>query len=258
MASVGKQTEYVHYDWRDPPTREGLLHRIDEFMQHHDAYSHLLVVSSSGVKGKSRVKAADSGFAGNMWLQEKIFTKRTNTSSVNERVTEGSLYCARMGVLCFHIVRKIDAKKLDFSRAWGYQLVSDMFSKHQIKTMMKDLALSLGVHPYVFGVVPESQGRVYVPQGTRIDLYVVNNVFEYMDNKTKSKVTLAAGNHYEIPKLVERLKVISEPSKGLRAVVVCEQRGIRDQMMQMDVQNIPYMNGIMVVMVSFLDPCRFA
>lgn len=98
------------------------------------------------------------------------------------------MYCARFFKIATYVAKRLDVKKQEMNRACCYQLKSREWRQDNITKMFRDMALSIDVHPVYLGVVPESKGRVWSPNGIDIATEVVHHIFEFADN-AKQKVT---------------------------------------------------------------------
>lgn len=114
--------------------------------------------------------------------------------------------------------------------------------------------MSIGVHPWAFGVRPEGTGQLVIPPGILIDAIVVENMFAF---RNKSGVATKMytwhcghGPFITIPAFVLRIKVRVAPTaeSGIRAVVVVEHRNLKTLM----AEAIP---GVILVVTSGSAAC---
>lgn len=126
----------------------------------------------------------------------------------------------------------------------------------QVKNTVEDLALSIGVHPWAFGVRPEGTGHLVLPPGILVDAIVVEIMFAF---RNKSGVATKAytwhsghGSFTIIPAFVLRIKVRVTPTaaSGIRAVVIVEHRNLKTLMAKTEA--IP---GAILVMTSGSAAC---
>ncbi len=106
----------------------------------------------------------------------------------------------------------------------------------QVKNTVENLALSIGVHPWAFGVRPEGTGQLVLPPGILIDATVVENMFAFRsDSAGATKVYYWNCGHASfitIPAFVRSINVRvnrTAPS-AIRAVVVVEHRNLKTLM----------------------------
>lgn len=103
----------------------------------------------------------------------------------------------------------------------------------QIKRVVEDLALSIGVHPWAFGFRPEGTGHLVLPPGITIEAIVVEKLFAFRnrsDVATKTyKWRYTQGEIITIPAFIQRLKIRVGPT-GIRAVVVVGHHNLRTPM----------------------------
>lgn len=126
----------------------------------------------------------------------------------------------------------------------------------QVKNTVEDLALSIGVHPWAFGIRPEGTGQLVLPPGVLVDAIVVENMFAFRNKSggATKKYTWHSthGPFITIPACIQsiRVRVASEAESGIRAVVVVEHRNLKTLMAKTEA--IP---GAILVMTSGSAAC---
>ena len=109
----------------------------------------------------------------------------------------------------------------------------------QVKKQIKDIAVTIDVHPWALGIKPEGTGQITVPPSITIQARCVTNMHSYRNRDLegaprKGKYTQitefrASEPAKTIPALIESLKV--RPKKGskvpCRTVVVVEHRNLK-------------------------------
>lgn len=163
-------------------------------------------------------------------------------------------YLASLLVVCKRLVVHIDKGEMVSQRLFRYWWPGKTLNAEVAERTFMDLALTIGVHPYGFGIIPESEGCLHVPVGFNVHLKVCTNIFRYRESNGEdgvetSKVTHAA-TEYRIPALVVSLSVITKGTHRVRAVVVVEHRNIRYLLTALEKRDDPRFQGIFYILVS--------
>lgn len=236
---------YFQLNWRDMPRIRAMQTTLVDILTNVDSSDRgeLEVCLVNSKKTKSFVDPTVSGLPSKMWLQSRETATRTLE---NDKQAE---YIAKFYIIARFISRKMDARLPSTNRAVGYRLVSKLMKQDTISRMIKDLALTMNVHPYALGIVPENKGRVYVPDGVIVKTRTVGNILAYAENKgSHVLLDLQGGETREVPRLIHSLQIV-KPEK-IRAVIVCEHRSMSSQFEEMERIEEPLMDGFLVLMVS--------
>ena len=110
----------------------------------------------------------------------------------------------------------------------------------QVRKNIKDLAVTIGVHPWALGVIPEGNGKISVPREVSITINVVENMRLYRDRNVvggtptdhllqKTSIRIQAGA-VVIPPLIESITVAVNARAPVRAVLVIEHQNLKQLM----------------------------
>jgi DNA topoisomerase VI subunit A len=117
-----------------------------------------------------------------------------------------------------------------------------------VKRTIEDLALTIGVHPWAFGVRPEGTGHLVLSPGITVEATVVERMFAFRNRSDVATKTYkwrhTEGEIITIPAFVQTVKVRVGPT-GIRAVVVVEHRNLKTLMAKPEA--IP---GVILVVTS--------
>ena len=98
-------------------------------------------------------------------------------------------------------------------------------SAEDVKQMIYNWAVTLGVHPYRFGVLLPEEGEVYIGAKWKLTAWSVSNIFEDTAATREGTVIKSRG---KTPRMIHRMswRVSGEIKTMLRAVIVTEHRGL--------------------------------
>lgn len=109
----------------------------------------------------------------------------------------------------------------------------------QVRKNIKDLAVTIGVHPWALGIKPEGTGQISVPRGVTITIKLVENMRLYRDRNVlggkprdylkDTSVRLQSGAT-AIPPFIESITVAVKKESPVRAVLVIEHRNLKELM----------------------------
>lgn len=121
-------------------------------------------------------------------------------------------------------------------------------SMAQIKRITNDLALSIGVHPWAFGIRPEGTGHLVLPPGITVEASVVTNMAAFRATGATEKFTWEHNNaeFHLIPAFIQSIRILVKRKAEctVRATVVVEHRNLKQ--IVTGAQAIP---GVIFVMV---------
>ncbi|KAG8531270.1 uncharacterized protein KY384_004628 [Bacidia gigantensis] len=142
-------------------------------------------------------------------------------------------YWARAWLVAEGVVDLIARDQAAMSHLFQYkQLTSDpRLSAAQVKKTYLDLALTIGVHPWALGVIPENNGKVHLPKRLTIEYTVVKNIIRWSRGSEQStfekRTRLEDDQTLEIPPLIKDLTVVKGKGTKPVAVIVVEHQILR-------------------------------
>lgn len=144
---------YVNLNWREAPHLKEIVTRIIILCTEFDK-SGSMKICRSKTEQKELVPPERSGLTSIMYLMRQGI-ETTKKWSRNDLESPSSMYCIRMYELCRVLVEKLDAGQEDYHRTIVYQLQSHTFPEDLIVEMIHDLALTIGIHPFCLGWLPD-------------------------------------------------------------------------------------------------------
>lgn len=109
----------------------------------------------------------------------------------------------------------------------------------QVRKNIKDLAVTVGVHPWALGIKPEGNGQISVPRGVTITIKQVENMRLYRDGNAlgrkprdslrETSIRMQNGA-MAIPPLIESITVAVNARAPVRAVLVIEHQNLKQLM----------------------------
>jgi DNA topoisomerase VI subunit A len=143
-------------------------------------------------------------------------------------------FWVNMFVVGHYLMEVIADRKPKRLRGLQYNLrcprAKGLISLAKIKTTIETLALSLNIHPYLFGISTQESGTVLVPRGLNIEVRYVSQVFDWADSGNDvdgtAWATLSGGRCHKIPFMALEIKRLSKAK--LSAVIVVEHISIID------------------------------
>jgi hypothetical protein len=238
--------------WRSVPSTGEILFEIHRFLdgidQSHQARM-ALPGSMTGPKG---------AVLRNIMADGQIFDSSdpypsTRMCSWVPHVTRKSakMYLITTGVVARYLASIVEKGLMVPHRLFGYQWTSNRLTKGMAQEALIDISLTLKLQPYVFGVVPDTEGRVLVPAMFTLKLDVVSNIFDFLNEKPDSvrTNTLPTGRAVDLPTLIHKLSVSSQCNVKPRAVLVTEHRNLKEIFAILSHQDAETFAGTFIVMV---------
>ena len=249
----------IFLDWRTDINVGDLIHTINRKLVgiEKDGYADMVMYGSmTGVKGAELLYIDDNGdIVDNKEEGTRMFAFKGQKTVRKRDVT----YLLRLSAVCDRMLKDINKGILIPQRQFGYYWPSKVLPSEVAKKMVIDLALTLRIHPWRFGIVPDCDGRVFLPPGFKIDAVVCEDIFNLKQSggTGRSRKTLQ-GFDQPIPPLIVKMAVYSPGGQAVRAVVVVEHRNIKFMLASLGRRNDPRLQGILFVMVSsMLCVCIF-
>ena len=90
-------------------------------------------------------------------------------------------YLLPLGVVGKVLAQQVDNRETVAHRLFRYKWPSKELNAELAEKLLLDFALTMQVFPYVFGIIPESEGRIFVPAGYTLHMRVCKNIFTYLD-----------------------------------------------------------------------------
>ncbi|KAJ4508605.1 hypothetical protein HRR83_007555 [Exophiala dermatitidis] len=216
---MASSNRYLNLDWRSGPKSDVLFESLQRLCNTIDANRQVAIVSS-----ESKAKAVVVDGNGNKVMRQTRTTCIKARKSV-ERHSDNE-YLAKLVTIMRFLMRNAALGKTEMVRAFEYQIKSDRITPEDANKIMKDIALTIGVHPFLLGVEPESVGQVYIPEGIKLAMMETSSARVYVDKKAKYSTSLNGGKRHQIPRLLVDIAKVNQAEASIRAVVVCEHRSI--------------------------------
>ena len=206
-------------DWRKCCSRKERIERLD-LIFHELSANEKVGIRPSSARGKCvLVKEGDS------------YILRRRAGKVTRKAAGLAKSWPRLWSVYTRLSNNLAEDTQVMSRFLQYQEAGKMTAA-QARTALHELALTIDVHEWTLGVVPQASGEIYLPHGRWIQGWRVTDILRYHrtekpDMKYREKFTLAEKSTSPIEPLVERLQV---QGKAPAAVIVVEHRNIKPGM----------------------------
>jgi hypothetical protein len=186
-----------------------------------------------------------------MWVR---FEKTTPRGCRTQRDQE---WWGKMTMVAVEAMVRLQARSPERCRMIAYILKNEdlNFDEKAVKTFGINLSLTLGLHPYAIGQIPESVGLVVVPDGFELICREVFNICEFnADTSGRAGIrTTTLSGTAKIPSLINRLyfKRVDAAKGNLRAFMVIEHKNV-DMLIDYVKDHSDAFNGVTFVLVSNL------
>ncbi|KAK5095505.1 hypothetical protein LTS08_008148 [Lithohypha guttulata] len=252
MASLN---EFVELDWRrssfEAVSNRDLSASLSKLIFDLDQSGCLPIVPSRCQNQKFVRTHKDEDGRPVMWRYKRFVRKKhlqTDIRMIKKPQTKYTAWATDMIIL---IQTKVMSHIVYERRHFFYEVQQKAFGlkNEVVKEIFDDIALTIGVHPFRLGAIPEARSQIFVPEQCQLTLKVVGNIFDYYDKGTLSTVMVNRGRKQPLPVMIESLEVSQETS--VRAVVVTEHRNLTSALsMFQGTGALPGTHGIMVVMTG--------
>ncbi|KAG6988488.1 hypothetical protein G7Y79_00072g097500 [Physcia stellaris] len=222
---------HLSLDWREAPTTSQIVARIERLFTELDANRAVgLRLSSTTAKGAVVLEELD-GVHLFLRKDEKI-TRRFNKGTV--------AYWKGMFELGASMADHLMSQEDVMNRFVEYKECrpKDM-TMAQVRKNIKDLAVTIGVHPWALGIKPEGNGQISVPRGVTITMKLVKNMQLYRDRDVlggrprdylRETAVQRQSGATTISPLIDSLTVAVKEHAPVRAVLVIEHRNLKQLM----------------------------
>lgn len=206
----------IELKWRDGDggSRDAIMGRIHSLLTTLD------------MTGELRVQLAESSKA------DIIVTKQRNDAAILLRRYDATL--KRLGLisqrkwlqtfsdLCIAIVGMMQRKESRKNRQLVYLM--DKVKTSKLRDMVDTLSMTVPCHPACLGIEWEQSGKVFIGEGVKVEVDVVENIYAYLEERTTKKMSLRQKDRSEIPGLLAAIRVRAK--FGVRAIIFVEHRNI--------------------------------
>ena len=212
-------SEYMDLDWRQCCSRKVRIERLD-LIWHELAASEKVGIQPSSPRGRCEL------------VQEgEDFIMRRRSAKVIRKAAARAKGWPHLWSVYKRVTTNLAEDTQVMSRFMQYQ-EAGLSTAAQARTAMHELAMTIGVHEWTLGVVPQATGEIYLPAGRRVSGYKVTDILRYHatgtpDLKFLDRFTLDQKCTSPIEPLVERLQF---RGKAPAAVMVVEHRNIKPGM----------------------------
>lgn len=209
----------MNLDWRQCCSRKVRIERLD-LIWHELSANEKVGIQPSSPRGRCELVQEGEDF---------IMRRRS------AKVIRKAAALARSWPHLWSVYKRVSTNLAEDTqvmyRFFQYQ-EADKMTAAQARTALHELALTIGVHEWTLGVVPQPSGEIYLPLGRYIEGFRVIDILRYHrtdvpDQKYREKFTLGEKATSPIEPLVERLRF---KGKTPAAVIVVEHRNIKPGM----------------------------
>lgn len=139
----------------------------------------------------------------------------------NKHLIGQSAYFVNFVFVAYKFADMISYQQTRKMRLFEYMCKDDEFKPAMVKKIVRDLALTLDVHPSSLGLLHENPGSVCSLKGVTIKTTLITNVFSW------SQVTkVLSGPKTDIPELILKMHAVVNSKMYARAVIVLEHRNV--------------------------------
>ena len=215
-------TQYLSLDWRNAPTASEIKDRILKLLTRLDA-ERQLPLRQGQTRAAHTVKLVEEIGNGKspMVLRKDVYVVRKVSQAQHK-------YWARFVSMATYVVSLLMQKQQVKMRFLEYKQLKpdDGMTLAQARSILSDLAVTIGVHPLALGAVPEGTGKIKLPLSASMSCTMVTNVSSQQAEGNENVVKLAAGSTNTIEPCMKTLKVLKVKKRVIQAVVVVEHRNI--------------------------------
>lgn len=126
-----------------------------------------------------------------------------------------------------------------------YYAVRAAIKPGQLNTILGTIALTLGFHPTLLGVLSQPHAELIIAKGIKIKIEQATDIFEFLESGDTDTATLPH-TRIDVPDRIYSLKVSSTRGVEIYAVIVVEYRNIMTTMSW----NVENLAGVILIMVS--------
>ncbi|KKY19357.1 putative meiosis-specific topoisomerase spo11 [Phaeomoniella chlamydospora] len=227
----------LRVDWRERASTDNLKLRLTQWLITIDRTRVAKVIRSSG--RIAELIEVDADGLPSPGSEMAIWLRSNHMREISPSNIQGRKYLVHTMVIAKDTLQRLDMREPIFSRAWRYRMSQVNMSHARAVAILEEIALSLGVHPYTLGVVPDFQGQFFVPEGWMVKSRECYDIFDFanhtdLPNQTRARGvrmhSTLAGRADNIPSLVVDLSLEpcgEQAGKKIIAVVVMEHRNIK-------------------------------
>lgn len=193
-------------------TSAEILSRMQRVLTQMDqtGLSHIELGNAS-LKGAARFGVVDEV---PMWIRAKV--------ALEKKVASHRVYIAKFTAVALQLIEIPGYQEPRKLRKILYILSPKLLKHEAIKTIIRDWAVTLNIHPWSLGVMTEDKGHVTIPTGLILTCAIINNVFK------PSIVEYRSLRSFEviIPSRILSISVRASSTKKLRAIAVFEHQNL--------------------------------
>ena len=206
-------------DWRQCCSRKERIERLD-LIFHELSANEKVGIRPSSARGKCVLVKEGDGYI-----------MRRRSSKVTRKAGALAKSWPRLWSVYVRLSTNLAEDNQVMSRFLQYQ-EADKMTAAQARTALHELALTIGVHEWTLGVVPQASGEVYIPAGRALVCDRVTDILRYHrtdkpDAKYRKRFTLNEKSTSPIEPLIVKLEI---RGKAPAAVIVVEHRNIKPGM----------------------------
>lgn len=228
----------VSVDWRSSPIPSSeILSRMQRVLTRMGQTGLAQIeLGAASRPGAVRVGSFDGT---SMWIRERV--------AMTKKVSSHRVYIAKfiaVGLQLIEIIAYQDPRKL---RKILYILGTKLLKHEAIKTIIRDWAVTLNIHPWSLGVTTEDKGHVTVPPGMILTCTIINNVFKPTDVEKRS----LRGFGVIIPSRIQSISLRGGSGRKLRAIAVFEHQNlnfeiaaVKDHMADVLIVQVRHQEGV--------------
>ncbi|KAI9741407.1 MAG: hypothetical protein M1834_003124 [Cirrosporium novae-zelandiae] len=220
----------ISIDWRTKTQSTTLVNKLHRLLTELDREgSAMIEISDSKAKGMVRLVKVDEANNDDENGEKHIWARYKKGCKKGTETQQQKQYWATIIVVIRQMLSRLAYHAQENERKVGYELRRPGLTAERANKLLKDIAITIGVHPISLGVIPESQGEVSIPSGWKLAAMTISNVFEYSAREGGGTRVETLTERRQIP--MPTISTTLRRAKGYRgpivAVVVVEHRNIK-------------------------------